>query len=320
MKQLATKQYLYSPSDLVAFLECSYKTYLSIKSLYQEISRTEPQAFTQMLWQRGLKHETDYLQKLIDSNQTVTKIPTTGNLSERAIATAEAMRAGADIIYQGALFNQPWQGIADFLIKCDRPSALGDFSYEVLDTKLSNIAQPKHIIQLCVYSELVVSIQGVRPLNMYILLNNEQKVCFKLDDFFFYYARTKQRFENHIKHINDKIIYPQPCRHCNVCEWRTHCQTQWQQDKHLNLVANIQRQQIKNLNRSGIHTITELATVPPDTKTADLTKSTFLKLRTQASLQDYKMRTGKNKYEIIKSRPNKGFALLPLPNKADLFF
>ncbi len=78
-------------------------------------------------------------------------------------ATRQAMRDGVDVIYQGALRSGQWHGYSDFLLRVAMPSKLGDYSYEVADTKLARTAKPKHVVQLCVYSELVAREQGVRP-------------------------------------------------------------------------------------------------------------------------------------------------------------
>ena len=320
MKQLATGQYLYSPSDLIDFLECNHATYLSIKNLSEEIPQTEPSPLVQMLRQKGFKHETDYLQSLKDKNQTLVEIPTDGSISERAKLTAEAMRSGADIIYQAALYKEPKQGIADFLIKCKQPSSLGNYSYEVLDVKFAKTAQPKHIIQLCVYSELVADIQGTLPSEMHLLLGNREESSIKVNDCFFYYGQVKRRFENYIAHIAEIDSRPEPCPHCDFCKWQAHCTEQWQQNGHLKLVAGIQRRQIEKLRHGGINTIDELAAASPDTQIKDLPSNTFKKLHIQAKLQDHKAKTGENKYEIMKPRPNKGFAPMPPPNPADLYF
>ena len=320
MEQLHTGQYLYSSTDLVAFLECNHTSYLSVKSLSEEIPQSTPSNLAQILRKKGLKHETDYLQSLKAQHQTVSEIPTTGGLSKRAELTAKAMRSGTDIIYQGVVYEPPWQGIADFLIKCDKPSSLGNYSYEVLETKLSKTARAKHLMQLCVYSEFVGRTQGVRPVNTYLLLGNGEKAHFKLNDFFFYYSHTKKCFENHIARISEVESYPEPCRHCAFCEWQTHCKTQWEKDKHLSLVANIQRKQIEKLRENSIRTINELAASSPDTEVPDLSKNVFLRLRSQARLQNYKAKTGEDRYEIIEPAKNGGFAFMPPPDQADLFF
>lgn len=51
----------------------------------------------------------------------------------------EAMRTGADVIVQAGLAEGRRRGLADLLLRVERPSSLGAWSYEVADTKL---AQP----------------------------------------------------------------------------------------------------------------------------------------------------------------------------------
>jgi hypothetical protein len=57
--------------------------------------------------------------------------------TEAVVQTQEAMRAGTEIIVQGALSRGGWGGRADILRRVETPSVLGDWSYEVMDTKLS---------------------------------------------------------------------------------------------------------------------------------------------------------------------------------------
>ena len=320
MEQLSTGQYLYSSLDLLASISCLHKSYLSIKDLNGEIQNSEQSTLVKILRQKNLRYEANYLQKLKDDNLSVIEISTQPSLAERAKLTAEAMSSGADVIYHGTLFNMPWQGIADFLIKCKKKSSLGDYSYEVLSTKLSKTTRPQHIIQLCLYSELVTDIQGTQASNMHLLLADGEKISFRTNDFFFYYSYSKKRFENHIKNINQSKSYPEPCQHCAFCEWKTHCTAQWQQDGHLSQIANIQNKQINKLRDCNIRTIGELAATLPKTEIPGIPQSAFLKLRTQASLQNYKTKTNKAKYEIAQLQSNRGFVLMPPPDQADLFF
>src|SRR5690606_10835293 len=46
----------------------------------------------------------------------------------------EAMKLGYDVIYQARLISEKWSGWADFLIKVEKPSKLGNWSYQVWDT------------------------------------------------------------------------------------------------------------------------------------------------------------------------------------------
>ena len=60
-----------------------------------------------------------------------------GDWDEAQQRTLDAMRSGVDVVYQGVFIGEGWRGLADFLIRVDTPSELGDWSYEALDTKLA---------------------------------------------------------------------------------------------------------------------------------------------------------------------------------------
>jgi len=48
----------------------------------------------------------------------------------RGAERLDAMRGGAEVIYQAVLFDgERWRGYADFLGRVDSPSELGDWSY-----------------------------------------------------------------------------------------------------------------------------------------------------------------------------------------------
>ena len=77
---------------------------------------------------------------------------------------------GAEKIAPGSDLITSWYGRADFLIRVDKPSELGAFSYEVVETKLARSTKARAIIQLCFYSDLLARIQGVVPDNMHVVL------------------------------------------------------------------------------------------------------------------------------------------------------
>ena len=79
---------------------------------------------------------------------------TTGTSTASARATEEAMRSGADVIYQACFVDGAWRGFADFVER--QP----DGGYEVVDTKLARHSKPAYVLQLCFYSEQVARIQG----------------------------------------------------------------------------------------------------------------------------------------------------------------
>ena len=87
-----------------------------------------------------------------------------------AARTAEAMRAGADVVYQATFGNGPWRGRADFLLKTAGATKLGSWGYEPLDAKLARAEKPTYVLQLCFYSDGIAAIQGEPPEHMHVVL------------------------------------------------------------------------------------------------------------------------------------------------------
>ena len=137
-------QTLLSATDLVNFHECGHLTALDLRALDDKAlkaQKTKPDEHTELLFQKGNEFEAAYLADLKREAQStgatvveIAKHP--GNPAQSAAATLEALHAGADLIYQATFLDGDLVGHADFLRKVPRPSALGDYSYEVIDTKL----------------------------------------------------------------------------------------------------------------------------------------------------------------------------------------
>ena len=137
-------QVLLSASDLMRFMECRHATALDLRYLNGE--KLEPAADSEeaeILQQYGDAHEAAYLQALKESGKGIFEVDRSSGLLSAATAhTKAAIEAGHDIIFQGALLEAPWGGWSDFLERVERPSRLGDFSYEVVDTKLKRRPDP----------------------------------------------------------------------------------------------------------------------------------------------------------------------------------
>lgn len=319
MKAEENGGYIFSASDLVHYLACHHLTFLDLKNLSEKIAKVEESSVNKLLQEKGLQHEFNYLQILKSQNKNVIEISRNRSFQERIRLTEEALQAGPDVIYQGVLYNHPWRGDVDFLIKTDTPSKLGNFSYEVLDTKLSAHPEPKHIMQLCFYSDLLENIQGIKSKDMHLVLGGGEQFSFKVDDYIYYYTKAKQRFKFFVENP-PATSYPEPCQYCKFCNWLNHCSKQWQEDNHLSLIANIQKTQIAKLRNVNIKTVEELVLAPENTKIIDLNQAVFKRLRAQATLQTQKLESGENKYEILTTAPGQGFSRMPLPDSGDLFF
>src|SRR5207302_9846027 len=106
-----------------------------------------------------------------------------------------AIRGGAEVIYQATFLSEQWQGRADFLIRVDKPSALGPWSYEVVETKLARSTKARAIIQLCFYSDLLSTIQGVVPDSMHVVLGGgAQPEKFSVHRYLAYFRKIRREF------------------------------------------------------------------------------------------------------------------------------
>ena len=186
---------LYSASDLVNFLGCPHASTLDVRQLTEPVDFPDDDAQTKLLQEKGLAHERDYLESLRAQGRSIVEVADAGSVKDRAARTLAAMCSGVDVVYQGALLSDPWHGYSDFLLKTDGASALGEWAYDVADTKLSRSAKPSHVLQLCVYADLLASAQGAAPKMLHVVLGGGGKASLRPSSVQHYYAIAKRRFE-----------------------------------------------------------------------------------------------------------------------------
>jgi predicted RecB family nuclease len=165
MQKDNTNRLIYSASDLVNFTLCPSITLYDLQHLQTPLEKAEEDPFAQILQEKGIAHETRYLDRLKKNGRTVADIAALagGSIPELVEKTVAAMSDGADVIFQACLQVENRIGHIDFLEKVDKPSRSGRHAYEVTDTKLPRKAAPKHVIQLCFYAELLEHFQGTLP-------------------------------------------------------------------------------------------------------------------------------------------------------------
>ncbi|MDQ2993268.1 MAG: TM0106 family RecB-like putative nuclease, partial [Candidatus Eremiobacteraeota bacterium] len=323
----------YSATDLNNFLACEHLTGLEHAVALGALERPQiERAQADVLRELGETHERKYLEKLEASGVEVVAIPRPerGNAPGRAVAaTIEAMRAGPTIIYQAAFFHDGWLGFADFLRRVDGASDLGDYHYEVADTKLARRIEPYFILQLCNYSEHVARVQGFEPRRMHVVLGDGREESFEVGEFAAHYRAVKARFLRHARNGVDETE-PYPVLHCELCAWKDRCDAQLRAADSLSQVAGIRRLQTNRLVGGGIETLAALSRAGDDVRPANVRASTFATLRRQARLQrEHRdaIAAGDlhpNSVEVIEPDPEmpqpRGFALLPERDAGDLFF
>ena len=310
---------IFSATDLVNFLGCRHATYLDRRNLDEPMPLGEDDPLLALLQVKGIAHERRYLEKLKAEGHEVVEIAGRGELLDRHAATIQAMRAGAEFVYQGALTAGQWQGYADFLVKVPGQSVFGPYLYEPVDTKLSQTAKPNHALQLSVYSMLLAAEQGAAPEHMHVVLGDNEKVSLRVADIQYYFDVARERFEAFFAPLPTTSV-GQPCGHCSYCRWSEDCEAEWERTDHLSLVANITRGQRAKLEAAGISTMSALAGLEAETRVPGLQPAMLQRIRSQARLQVEKRGDGGNRHQLLDPGEGRGFARLPQPNPGDLFF
>src|SRR5205809_526451 len=314
-----------SPSDLTGFLECEHLTQQELAAARGEIERPERKdPELEVLTRRGLEHEARHLANLRTGHRRVTEFPfpegTIAGLNQAHAQTVAAMGEGVDVIYQGTFFDGRWRCHPDYLLRIDRPSKLGAYSYEVADAKLARKAKAAAVLQCCVYAEQVATVQGVEPEHIRLILGDGSQEELRLKDYGAYYRSVKRRFEETV-FAPAMATYPDPVDHCRICRWIDVCDARRRQDDHLCLVAGMRRDQTRRLNLAGIKTVTELGTSRIDQPIHGINEMALARLRQQARLQVQQRHSDTLPFEALPPLgEHLGFQALPPPTPSDLFF
>lgn len=313
-----------SASDLVGHLNCRHLTGLDIAVANGELAR--PQIWDpllDLLVERGALHEKAYLSHLMASGFKPVLIEGVGINPTAVTQTLDAMKAGAHIIAQGALESDRWSGRTDVLRRVEKPSRLGAWSYEVVDTKLARETKGNTILQLSLYSALLGIAQGLTPEFAHVVApgSNFESQSYRIADYAAYYRLVKSGLEHAVAGTATDN-YPDPKPHCDICRWRTHCDTKRRQDDHLSLVAGISKTQMNELERRGIATMAELAVVPVplEWKPERGAAQSYERVREQARIQVHGRLEGNVIYEPLAVSPGFGLTRLPMPSGGDIFF
>jgi len=318
--QATNSRLVLSPSDLNDYVECPHLTTLALEVARGVRRRPHvPEDHVDLLRRKGEEHEAKYLAELRAKGRQVVDVigADRWDFDSSARATIDAMRAGAEIIYQATFVLGDWRGRADFLERVEQPTALGAWGYEALDAKLARAEKPTYVLQLCFYTEAIAAIQQVEPSAMHVLLGIGERRTLRHADFAAYYRRVRAGFLAALGRA--EATEPYRVEHCALCEFRDVCDERWTQEDHLVLVAGIRRGQVTRLRSAGIGTLAQLAQTPA-TPVPHIASHTLETLHDQAGLQLRRRTTGDLDWHQLPVEPGRGFERLPRPSSGDVMF
>ena len=312
-------------TDLSNFLACRHLSNLDLAAAVSGTARPVRYGpVIEELRARGLAHEERYLAQLVDQGLSVARIgaaeaegPPSVSALER---TRKALASGVDIVYQATLEDDTWFGRADFLVKVPGPSALGDWSYEVVDTKLARDTRAGTILQLCVYSFLLERLQGVLPEYMHVVIPGDrfERQSYRLEDYSAYFRLLKRGIGDFV--AGPAATYPELVSHCDLCAWWSECEARRRGDDHLCYVAGISHTQMKSLRQMGVNRLAELAGLDDVPRPAQGSREALIRVRDQARAQVKGREQEAPYYDLIEPLDGEhGLALLPEPTPDDIF-
>ncbi|MGO4494153.1 nuclease, partial [Arthrobacter sp. 2YAF22_2] len=340
----AVPDLVFSASDLVVAADCEYQL---LRKLDERLGRAAKADFgTDEMLQHaavlGDVHERKVLDGFVAefgswdpaSGRGVYDVVPAAAMDRPALLakhreSIEALRAGADVVFQAAFFDGQFHGRSDFLVR--QP----DGSYAVFDTKLARHAKVTALLQLAAYGDQLLK-AGIRvdPAVTLVLGATVQLATGGFD-----YVRShhqlaeilpvfRERRERFLALTAAHIAQPGTVRRgaegitaCGRCDY---CQEQVQTTDDLLLVARMNSVQRKNLHELGIYTVKALAQA-----TLARPTPTLLRLQEQARMQsgvgpaDGEVRYFKDgeehtlRYAVV---PQNTLAELPPPSAGDIFF
>ncbi len=324
MYKTQASEYVFSPSDLVLFMQSPFASWMERYALENaeaaEALKDPVDPMMELLADKGNVHESDYLAIL---NQTYgpDRVATIERDQKNAAArTLGAMQQGYDVIFQAYLERDQFKGYADFLIRKPGKSVFGDYYYEAWDTKLSKTTRPSFIVQLCCYTWMLESIQGYLPKEVVVVLGDrkEERIRIPAEYAFFLSLKTgflaaQNQFTGNFGDLPDPVFCDDYGR------WSNFAERLMDESDALSIVANIRKTQIKKLHDAGIQTLASLATSDLES-VKGMAPETFAKIKAQAAIQLESRETGKPAYKVAETNEGKGLHALPPHCNLDVFF
>jgi uncharacterized protein len=316
---------LFSPKDLNVFHGSRVASWLDRAALEGKTptgaKRNVPTQHERVLRANGFRWEAEvqkaltkrYAQAAIFSQIEGDFAKALGPAIER---TLSAMRDGAPLIFQGALQASGLFGFPDFLLRVEKPSELGRYSYEPYDAKSSASVKPPHAIQLCAVAEMLEQIQGVRPESFGFYLRTDRKrvsapAMLRTEDYYYYYLALKQRlFEFHSR-LDLSQAPPRPEPGEDHGHWSDFVNRLLEDQLDLSLVAGITTSQIKKLRKIGVENLRQLAT--SEIRPKGISPASLDTLKCQAALQLESQEAATPKYVLRKGSLERDLGLTQLP-------
>ncbi|RMD51014.1 TM0106 family RecB-like putative nuclease, partial [Candidatus Parcubacteria bacterium] len=243
MKNIVTEQTFYK------YLKCPHWL------VYDRDKGTDLRdALLEKLQDDGLLPEKEY-ELIKDKEVSVVDLE---DIDEAAQKTIELMRQGASTIYKGVLAYENWVGHPDLLERVEGKSEFGNWYYVACDIKRSQHLKMEYRYQGAFYAMILEKIQGVRPVQGYIMRSDGKVESFLLSEVLPDFHLALDEIEDILAGHNPEHFLTSACKQS---PWFHACRRLTEEQGDLSLINRIWRSEIKALRAAGITTVEELASI-----------------------------------------------------------
>ncbi|MCX6780984.1 MAG: TM0106 family RecB-like putative nuclease [Candidatus Magasanikbacteria bacterium] len=229
-----------------------------------EKKHDEPNEMQQTLLEQGIAFEKEYMAREF-ADKTVTTI-VAHDWDAGVSATKKAMKAGAEIIYQGYLRTEYYQGKPDLLFrreytKSDKKSKYVNYYYEPVDIKSGSDLKEEYKYQLMLYALALADIQGYEPPDAGVITSTGELVKFRTDSFREKFYACLGKIE---KILGGEKPPMQLTKACTNSPWYDCCVEEAEATDDIALLYKVDKRALGALRDFGVKTVEDARKIDPE--------------------------------------------------------
>lgn len=255
-----------SASALYNLVACPHR--VALDAFSDPAGRDRPNAFVELLWERGLYHEQEVIAGLTGAHLDLSA----GTPEERAAKTLEAMDAKVPLIYHGRIVADELVGEPDLLRWEGNGYVAGDIKSGSAEEGSEGGKEPKphYAVQVALYTDILERLGRSAGRRAFIVDRDMAEVLYDLDIPRGVREPTSlwEDYQEYLGEARDILSKAKSTRlalagHCAQCHWNTKCQAEARKLDDLTLVPAVGRSK-RDVLSTKFPTVMALAQADPE--------------------------------------------------------
>jgi uncharacterized protein len=178
------------------------------------------------------------------------------DIDEASQRTMELMKRGEQTIYKGVLTFHNWVGRPDVLERVEGKSNFGSWYYVACDIKRSRHLKDEYRLQGAFYAEILEKIQGIRPIQGYVLHTNGEIEGYLINEVLTNFHLTLDSIERILEGEKPPVFLTSDCKQS---PYFSECRAMAMECDDLSLINRLWRSEADALKQAGIPDLSTLA-------------------------------------------------------------